>query len=44
MIGKGVGAFLMQTCLDIAKERGLDWVWLGVWEAIGPKPFMQMGF
>ena len=32
MIGKGVGAFLMQTCLDIAKERGLDWVWLGVWK------------
>jgi GNAT superfamily N-acetyltransferase len=31
MIGKGVGAFLMQACLDIAKERGVDWVWLGVW-------------
>ena len=31
LIGKGVGAFLMQACLDIAKERGRDWVWLGVW-------------
>jgi GNAT superfamily N-acetyltransferase len=31
MIGKGVGAFLMETCLDIAREKGVDWVWLGVW-------------
>jgi diamine N-acetyltransferase len=31
MIGRGVGAFLMQACLDIAKERRMDWVWLGVW-------------
>jgi diamine N-acetyltransferase len=31
LIGKGVGAFLMQACLDLAKERGRDWVWLGVW-------------
>jgi GNAT superfamily N-acetyltransferase len=32
MIGKGVGAFLMQACLDTARETGADWVWLGVWE------------
>ena len=31
LIGKGVGAFLMQACLDIAREKGMDWVWLGVW-------------
>jgi diamine N-acetyltransferase len=31
LIGKGVGSFLMQACLDLAKERGRDWVWLGVW-------------
>lgn len=32
MIGKGVGKLLMQTCLDLAREQGYDWVWLGVWE------------
>ncbi len=31
MIGKGVGAFLMQSCLEIARNKGMDWVWLGVW-------------
>ena len=32
MIGKGVGPALMQACLDMAKQRGFEWVWLGVWE------------
>jgi GNAT superfamily N-acetyltransferase len=32
MIGKGVGASLMQACLDQARMRNKDWVWLGVWE------------
>jgi GNAT superfamily N-acetyltransferase len=32
MIGKGVGAALMKACLDQARQRGKDWVWLGVWE------------
>ena len=32
MIGKGVGKMLMQACLDTAREKGKDWVWLGVWE------------
>ena len=31
-IGKGVGSFLMQSCIDIARERNKDWLWLGVWE------------
>lgn len=31
-IGKGVGKLLMQASLDIAKERGKEVVWLGVWE------------
>ena len=32
MIGKGVGAALMEACLDTARGQGKDWVWLGVWE------------
>lgn len=31
-IGKGVGSFLMQSCIDIAKQKSKGWVWLGVWE------------
>lgn len=31
-IGTGVGAALMQRCLDVAAARGRDWIWLGVWE------------
>ncbi len=31
-IGTGVGAALMQRCLDLAASRGREWVWLGVWE------------
>lgn len=32
MIGKGVGPALMRTCVELAREQGYDWVWLGVWE------------
>jgi Acetyltransferases len=32
VIGTGVGAALMQRCLDLAVERGHRSVWLGVWE------------
>lgn len=32
MIGRGVGKLLMQTCIDIAKEKNKDVLWLGVWE------------
>jgi ribosomal protein S18 acetylase RimI-like enzyme len=32
LIGRGVGATLMERCLAIAAERGKDVVWLGVWE------------
>jgi len=31
-IGRKVGALLMQTCLDVAREKGCDVLWLGVWE------------
>ena len=31
-IGKGVGSQLMQSCLQIAKEKNKEWLWLGVWE------------
>lgn len=30
--GKKVGQFLMQKALQIAKEKGKTYVWLGVWE------------
>jgi ribosomal protein S18 acetylase RimI-like enzyme len=32
MIGRGVGAALMQRCIDEARERGRRTIWLGVWE------------
>src|SRR5215216_5918039 len=32
MIGKGVGRLLMQSGIDIAKEKGKEVLWLGVWE------------
>jgi len=31
-IGKGVGKALMHHCLEIAREKGKEWIWLGVWE------------
>ncbi|HEY5918148.1 MAG TPA: GNAT family N-acetyltransferase [Chryseolinea sp.] len=31
-LGKRVGKLLMQTCLDLAAERGYKLAWLGVWE------------
>lgn len=31
-IGKGVGKALMQACMQEAKQRGCDCLWLGVWE------------
>lgn len=31
-IGRGIGARLMQRCLDMAKELGYNTLWLGVWE------------
>jgi ribosomal protein S18 acetylase RimI-like enzyme len=32
MIGRGVGAALMQACLEEAGRRGCETVWLDVWE------------
>jgi GNAT superfamily N-acetyltransferase len=32
MIGKGIGKALMQRCVEIAREKGYAWIWLGVWE------------
>ncbi len=31
-IGRGVGAALMHACLDEARRRGCDTIWLDVWE------------
>ncbi len=31
-IGKGIGAKLMNACLDFAREENSDFIWLGVWE------------
>lgn len=31
-IGAGIGAMLMQRCLDEAAARGHELIWLGVWE------------
>ncbi|KXT76235.1 GNAT family N-acetyltransferase [Streptococcus sp. DD12] len=31
--GHGLGQKLFGFALDLAKERGFDWAWLGVWEA-----------
>ncbi len=30
--GKGVGQCLLDAALDFAKEKGMTYVWLGVWE------------
>ena len=31
-LGRGVGAALMQACIDEAKQRDYETLWLGVWE------------
>ena len=31
-IGKGVGRILMERCIEIAKEKNEELIWLGVWE------------
>jgi len=31
-LGRGVGAALMQVCIDNARQTGYDTLWLGVWE------------
>jgi ribosomal protein S18 acetylase RimI-like enzyme len=31
-IGRGIGARLMQECIETAAGRGLETLWLGVWE------------
>ena len=32
VIGKGIGKALMQACIDLAREKDKEWIWLGVWE------------
>jgi ribosomal protein S18 acetylase RimI-like enzyme len=32
VIGKGVGKALMEACIDLARQKGKEWIWLGVWE------------
>lgn len=31
-IGKGIGKALMTRCLELAREKGKEWIWLGVWQ------------
>ena len=31
-VGRGIGAALMRSCLDEARSKGHDIIWLGVWE------------
>jgi diamine N-acetyltransferase len=35
-LGRGVGAMLMQACLDEAVKQDCDTVWLDVWEQNAP--------
>jgi ribosomal protein S18 acetylase RimI-like enzyme len=46
VIGKGVGKALMQACIDLARQKGMDWIWLGVWEHNHPAIafYEKMGF
>jgi ribosomal protein S18 acetylase RimI-like enzyme len=46
VIGKGVGKALMQACIDLASQKGMDWIWLGVWEHNHPAIafYEKMGF
>jgi ribosomal protein S18 acetylase RimI-like enzyme len=32
IIGKGIGSALMQKCIEIAKEKNKQVIWLGVWK------------
>jgi ribosomal protein S18 acetylase RimI-like enzyme len=32
LIGKGAGKVLMQSGIEIAKEKNKEMIWLGVWE------------
>jgi GNAT superfamily N-acetyltransferase len=31
-IGKGIGKALMETSIEVARAKGKEWIWLGVWE------------
>ena len=43
-VGKGVGSLLMQSCIEIGKQRNKEWLWLGVWEKTsGPSIFILNG-
>lgn len=44
--GQGLGALMMNRAVDIAKDRGLDTVWLGVWEHNDPARgfYRHLGF
>jgi ribosomal protein S18 acetylase RimI-like enzyme len=32
VIGKGIGKALMEACINVAREKNKQWIWLGVWE------------
>ena len=31
-LGSGIGAALMQACIEVSRQRGHETIWLGVWE------------
>ncbi len=33
--GKGIGTALLNRCIEIAKEKNREYIWLGVWEKNG---------
>ena len=32
VIGNRVGKTLMEASIDLARQKGIQWIWLGVWE------------
>ena len=46
MKGRGIGRFMIEKTIEIAKNSGFNYVWLGVWaeNAIAISFYQKMGF